>query len=425
MKVNNNFKILLLIVFLSVLFLPSKVFGADKTYYWTSDLSEYSCNLFQEDAETEIETDNDIAMTPLGSYKFIFYNGKNYIAMNSTYVGYSTDVNDLLSDMEPTIKNETFRFTQFLDTEDYTPKTYKEMLKRAKIYVYDKNNNLVESMSALNYKNYMKFPSNNNFKATFDKYINDGESVTGVSVKLSWSFPDGENPIVLRIINDKIDFEQTFDMQTYTNKSSIAAALNLQYNGTYTFVMSTNEREYTQELKFTKLALDVLSDKEKEEDVTYTEGDDEIDDSDVKITVDGIPKKNISKGNSFQLIITTNVSTNVNFSDRVDSTYQKKHKFNITENGTYTILATSEAGKSAEKKIKISCFVEPKDDGKEYYSRDAYWTGDPTDLGESETLAQTGMYDSTLLVLGILAIFAALLIFAELIRKEGLTWKRK
>ena len=76
-------------------------------------------------------------------------------------------------------------------------------------------------------------------------------------------------------------------MQTYTNKSSIEAALNLQYNGTYTFIMSTNEKEYTQELKFTKLALDVLSDKEKEEDITYTEGD-EIDDSDIKITVDGI-----------------------------------------------------------------------------------------------------------------------------------------
>lgn len=424
MKVKNNFKILFLIVFLSILFLPSKVFGADKTYYWSSNLSEYSCNLFQEDVETELETDGYIAMTPLGSYKFIFYNGKNYMAMNSGYAGYSTDVDVVLNAMEPTIKNEDFHFTQFMDTEDYTPKTYKDMLKRAKIYVYDKNNNLVQSMGALNYKNYMKFPSNNKFKATFDKYINDGDSVTGVSVKLAWSFPEGENPIVLQIINDKIDFEQTFDMQTYTNKSSIEAALNLQYNGTYTFIMSTNEKEYTQELKFTKLALDVLSDKEKEEDITYTEGD-EIDDSDIKITVDGIPNKKVSKGNSFQLVITTNVPTNVNFSDRVDSTYQKKHKFNITENGTYTILATSEAGKSAEKKIKINCFVEPKDDGKEYYSRDAYWTGDPTDLGDSETLAQTGMYDSTLLVLGILAIFAALLIFAELIRKEGLTWKRK
>ena len=145
----------------------------------------------------------------------------------------------------------------------------------------------------------------------------------------------------------------------------------------------------------------------------------------MKITVDGIPSRKIEDGNSFTLIVTTNVKSNINMDGRVDSTYQKKHKFNITENGTYTILATSEAGKSAEKKIKINCFVEPKDDGKEYYSRDAYWTGDPTDLGDSETLAQTGMYDSTLLVLGILAIFAALLIFAELIRKEGLTWKRK
>ena len=130
MKVKNNFKILFLIVFLSILFLPSKVFGADKTYYWSSNLSEYSCNLFQEDVETELETDGYIAMTPLGSYKFIFYNGTNYMAMNSGYAGYSTDVNEVLNAMEPTIKNEDFHFTQFMDTEDYTTKTYKDMLKR-------------------------------------------------------------------------------------------------------------------------------------------------------------------------------------------------------------------------------------------------------------------------------------------------------
>lgn len=424
MKVRNNLKVLLLVVLLSVMFLPCKVFGAE-TYYWTSNLSETNYNLFQEDATSEIETNGYIGMTVTGAYKFVFYNGKNYIAMNSD-AGYSSDVNSLLSEMLVTEKDGRISFTPFLDTEDYTPKTYKDMLNKAKILVYDKNNNLVKSMPALDYKKYTKFPvAGNKFNVKFDSYINDGEIVTGVSLNISWNLPDGDTPLTLEVINKKADFDKSFDMQDNLSKGNINIALDLAYNGKYTFLFTTMNTEYSTELTFDKLSLDILDEDEGEKDgkLTYTEGE-KISNANVKISVSGLPKGNINAGDSFQLIVKTNVDTNIDMNGRVDSNYQKKHKFNITKNGVYTILATSEAGKSATKKITVNCFVEPKDDGAEYYSRDAYWTG-THDITNEEKLAQTGMYDSTLLVVGILTIFAAVLVFAEILRKEGLTWKRK
>ena len=104
---------------------------------------------------------------------------------------------------------------------------------------------------------------------------------------------------------------------------------------------------------------------------------------------------------------------------RVDSTYQKKHKFNITENGTYHITATSEAGKSAKKTIKVNCFKAAPAVADKTYSRGNMWPGLPENrFDNEETLAQTGMYDSTILVAGILFVFTALLVGAQLIAEE-------
>lgn len=417
-----NLKLLLLIVFLSILFLPSKAFGADKTYYWTTNLSEYSCNLFQENNDTEIDTDNEVGMIANGTYKFLFYNGTNYIAMNDMGAGYSKDAQSLLSTMTTSEKGIEFVFSVFVDTQDYTPKTYKEMLERSKICVYGTNNNLIQTIPTLDYKNYIKFPSSSKFNVEIEDYLKNGDIVTGISTKISWSLDKDETPYTLRVVNDDIDYESTYDMQEYTNKNSIKAALELNYNGTYTFILLTSKGEYSKDIKCTKLELEPIK-SNKDDTKKYTEGT-KIDNSEVKIEYSGIPKKNIEQGSSFQLIITTNVPTNIDLDGRVDSTYQKKHKFNITENGTYTIVAVSEAGKSAKKKVKINCFVEPKDDGLEYYSRDAYWNGSANSDTNQNTLAQTGMYDTTLLVVGILFLFSALLVLAEIVRKDGLKWRK-
>ena len=155
------------------------------------------------------------------------------------------------------------------------------------------------------------------------------------------------------------------------------------------------------------------------ETVKTTEKADKVDNSNVKITVDGIPSRKIEDGNSFTLIVTTNVKSNINMDGRVDSTYQKKHKFNITENGTYTINAYSEAGKSAKKTIKVNCFKAASTSGTRVFDRNNQWTNLPENrFDNEETLAQTGMYDSTILVVGILFVFTALLVGAQLIAEE-------
>lgn len=420
-KVSKVF--LMLLVVLSCICIPNKVFAAD-TYYWSTTNAGYDYNLFQENITNQLDTDAIIAMTPLGAYKFVFYDGTNYIAMNSTWSGYSTDVQSLLKTMDSTQKDETFKFSLFDVKSDYTPKEYLNMLNKSKIYIYDTENNLVDSMNTLDYQKYTKFPDSSNFNVKLDKYINDGESVTGVSVVISWDLNKNETPIALTILNDKINYKVEYDMQNSPRKNSLNAALDLQYNGEYTFVLDTSDCQYAKKVKFDKLPLNVLSKEEKQKPTKYKETS-SFDDANIKISVSDIPKS-LEQGKSFKLTVSTNVETNVDVSGRVDSEYKKSHNFNITDNGTYTIVATSEAGRAAKKTIKVNCFKEPKDTGLTYYDRDNYWNGTKDTINNNQAkLVQTGMYDNTVVVVAILCLLFGVMLLVQVLRKVGITWKRK
>lgn len=410
--------ICLAFVFLFCILYPLNVNAAQK--FWSTTLSNSDYNIFQEDSTDEIDTDAIITMIPTGRYKFIFYNGKNYIAMNNSG-GYSTDLDTTLANTDVTTKGTSFRFSLFNDKSDYTPKEYLDMLQRSKIYVYDNSDTLVTSFNALDYKNYTKFPDSKNFSVKFNQYIqNDGENV-GVRVTIGWTLGKNEYPVGLTITNPKVDYEQKYRLED-DSQNPMTFDLELSCNGKYTFYLSTNTNQYEQTLNFDKLALDSVDMKETKKDTEFVE-DKKISTKDVTLEVGKIPNS-LESGKSFTLSVKTNIDTTVDVSGRTDSNYQKKHSFNITENGTYKIKAISEAGKVATKTIKVNCFKEPKANAT-YYDRDSYWTGDKAPVNNQDTLVQTGMYNNTIIVVAIMCLLFGFMLICQVLRKAGFSWKRK
>lgn len=122
------------------------------------------------------------------------------------------------------------------------------------------------------------------------------------------------------------------------------------------------------------------------------------------------------KYNTLTNIVNVGYRISLYYTGKDDTTGKK---YMPTENGTYHITATSEAGKSAKKTIKVNCFKAAPAVADKTYSRGNMWPGLPENrFNESETLAQTGMYDSTILVVGILFVFTAMLVGSQLIAEE-------
>lgn len=410
--------ICLAFVFLFCILYPLNVNAAQK--FWSTTLSNSDYNIFQENSTNEIDTDAIITMIPTGKYKFIFYNGKNYITMNNSG-GYSNDLDTTLANTDVTTKGTSFRFSLFNDKSDYTPKEYLAMLQRSKIYVYDKSNTLVTSFNALDYKDYTEFPSSKNFSVKFIQYIkNEGENV-GVRVNVGWSLGKEEYPVGLTIKNPDVEYEQSYSLDS-GSKNTMTLDLELSCNGKYTFYLFTNTKEYEQTLDFDKLALDSVDIKDTKKDTKFVE-DEKVSTKKVTIEVGKIPNS-LDSGKSFNLDIKTNIDTTVDLSGRTDANYQTKHSFSITENGTYQIKAISEAGKIATKTIKVNCFKEPKANVT-YYDRDSYWTGDQTPIDNQETLVQTGMYNNTIIVVAIMCLLFGVMLICQVLRKAGFSWKRK
>lgn len=408
-KIINKVAMLLLVITMLV---PSgNIFAATK-YFSVERTDKYAA--FQEDAVNQIET-NDVSFKANGAYKFVIEKDDGFVGMNDSTVYNSAE--DALKDMMINKKGDTVFFNLF--TKEYTPKEYTNMLANATIHVYDAGNNVVDSFPLLKYQDYISYGKEaKEVSVKVNKYIGDNKIKEGADLTIFWDLGK-EKPQELIISNDAVNYYKSFDISGKDTKDTLDMALDFMFNGTYKFTVVTIEDSYEQLITFDKFADYKAVKPDSKENNEYTEKTDKVDSSNVKITVDGIPSRKIEDGNSFTLIVTTNVKSNVNMNGRVDSTYQKKHKFNITENGTYTINAYSEAGKSAKKTIKVNCFKAAPAVADKTYSRGNMWPGLPENrLTESETLAQTGMYDSTILVVGILVIFTALLLGAQLIAEE-------
>lgn len=407
-KIINKVAMLLLV---GTMLVPSgNAFAANK-YFSVERTDKYAA--FQEDAVNQIEQDT-VSFVANGKYKYLIEKDDGFIGTDSDTVYDSAS--SALDNMIINNKGDLVSFNLF--TKEYTPKEYKNMLTNATMHVYDSNNNEIDSFSLLKYQDYISYgKEDSNVTVKLNKYLGDDKTKTGVDLTVSWTLKD-EKPEEIIVKNNDAGYYQSYDISGRKAKDTLNLALELRYNGTYYISIITKDNEYTKSIDFTKLADDVKK-SDSNETVKTTEKADKVDNSNVKITVDGIPSRKIEDGNSFTLIVTTNVKSNINMDGRVDSTYQKKHKFNITENGTYTINAYSEAGKSAKKTIKVNCFKPAPAVADKTYSRGNMWPGLPENrFDNEETLAQTGMYDSTILVVGILFVFTAMLVGAQLIAEE-------
>lgn len=409
-KIINKVAMLLLVVTMLV---PSgNAFAGSK--YFNVNRSEAGYEAFQESAENQIDSSDEVSFYSNGNYKFVIEKDDGFLGMNQDKV--YDNAEDAMKDVSVSTDGDVIFFNLF--TKDYTPKEYKQMLQNAIMHVYDANGDEIDSFSLLKYKDYIEFADTKSvMKVKLDSYIESNGVKTGANLNVNWNLWK-EKPQKLVVENNNVDFYHNLDVSGKKAKDSMQLALDLSYNGTYTVRLTTEKHEYTQTIDFNKLELDDKKADDKENN-SYTEKTDKVSTENVKISVSGIPSRKIEDGNSFTLIVTTNVKSNINMDGRVDSTYQKKHKFNITENGTYHITATSEADKSAKKTIKVNCFKAAPAVADKTYSRGNMWPGLPENrFDNEETLAQTGMYDSTILVVGILFVFTALLVGAQLIAEE-------
>lgn len=404
-------KVAMLLLVVTMLVPSGNIFAATK-YFSVERTDKYAA--FQEDAVNQIET-NDVTFKANGAYKFVIEKDDGFVGMNDSTVYNSAE--DALKDMMINKKGDTVFFNLF--TKEYTPKEYTNMLANATMHVYDAGNNEVDSFPLLKYQDYISYGKEaKEVSVKVNKYIGDDKIKEGADLTISWDLGK-EKPQELIISNDAVNYYKSFNISGKDTKDTLDMALDFMFNGTYKFTIVTVEDSYEQLVTFDKFADYKTVKLDSKENNEYTEKTDKVSKENVKISVNGVPNKKIEDGNSFTLIVTTNVKSNINMDGRVDSNYQKKHKFNITENGTYHITATSEAGKSAKKTIKINCFKAAPAVADKTYSRGNMWPGLPENrFDNGETLAQTGMYDSTILVVGILVIFTALLLGAQLIAEE-------
>ena len=408
-KIINKIAMLLLVV--TMLVPNGNIFAATK-YFSVERTDKYAA--FQEDAVNQIET-NDVSFKANGAYKFVIEKDDGFVGMNDSTVYNSAE--DALKDMMINKKGDTVFFNLF--TKEYTPKEYTNMLANAVMHVYDSSNNEVDSFPLLKYQDYISYgKESKEVSVKVNKYIGDNKIKEGADLTVSWDLGK-EKPQELIISNDAVNYYKSFDISGKNTKDTLNMALDFMFNGTYKFTVVTIEDSYEQLITFDKFVDYKATKPDNKENNEYIEKTDKVSKENIKISVSGIPSRKIEDGNSFTLIVTTNLKSNINMDGRVDSTYQKKHKFNITENGTYHITATSEAGKSAKKTIKINCFKAAPAVADKTYSRGAMWPGLPENQSDNEeTLAQTGMYDSTILVVGILFVFTAMLVGSQLIADE-------
>lgn len=388
--------IFLLILLTLVLFLPSIVFGADKKYFYVNKGNDTTL-YFQEGNEQEVDSSIPPTFYSNGSYKFIVKKDDGYMGTNM-----SETVSDISTALNNTyVEKKGSEVTFYLFTKDYTPKEYQSMLKSAKILVYDSNDNKVGEFALLDYKNYIQFTDSSVLKVKLDSYTGDDEVKTGVDLTASWSLDKGEEPLEIALSRDDIGLYQNYDISSKKVTDKVTMHFDLRYNGKYAITLLTNKSSYAKVLNFTKLSDNtyVVDDTEKR---VVDDEDIKVDTSNIKITTSSLPKS-LEEGQSFTLTVSTNVDTSIDMDGRVDSTYQKNHKFNITENGTYVINAYSEAGKSAKKKIKVNCFKPVTVESNAIsVSRAGYWNGDVNNLNNGEKLAQTGMNNYTILIVAII-----------------------
>lgn len=398
----ERIKIIILTIMTLVLMIPNCAYAAEK-YFYVNRAEGYSA--FQEDNENQIDDGKKVMFYANGKYKYIISKDDGYLGASAD--GIEKDLNKAL-DAEITYqKGDTVMFNLF--TKEYTPKEYQAMLKKATIIIFDSGNNKVDEFPLLNYKEYVQYTDSSIMNVKLNGYTGNGDINTGVDLTVSWNLKD-ETPQELIFKNEDAGVYQIYDISDKKVKDSVDMNIELRYNGTYTVVLTTEKSEYSKEVTFKELEDDFKKPDTQEEN-KYTEKNEKPDESNIKITVSGLPKNKIKDGESFTLVIETNVKTNINMNGRVDSTYQKKHKFNITENGTYTIKAFSEAGKSASKVIVVNHFKKTEPKQTKGTSRNTFWGGSVDNINNGEKLAQTGMYNYTLLIVaGVLLVIAFIMI---------------
>lgn len=127
-----------------------------------------------------------------------------------------------------------------------------------------------------------------------------------------------------------------------------------------------------------------------------------------KVTVKGIPKK-VAVGDSFKVLLSTDVSATMSLNGMSNGGYHKSNKFDITSNGTYTYRAVSKSGGITEGTFEVKCFKGQSGDSSavttafKRYGDDSAFT----------QLVQTGLGDVRVIIAGISALVLGILLILE------------
>lgn len=313
------------------------------------------------DGVSEVTFNEHLGFTPyfLGNYKLVLQYGDKYAPLTKDGLGVWGSLDTSLNQTE-VIKDERIPFN-FNFPESSTYEEYCNAIKDAAFLVFDKDGNAQFKVNlsdfgdaATSYTDMENAVSEYEYgESTLSAKVTGKGSNGGFNVEVTWRFSNKD--AYLKDIN--ITGLKHILVSGDNKKPSgtcVYEYTGIDYNAGVLGYVATDslDNNYTGDI-----VIKGIYENSVDSEVKPVTGEENKSDKMVrpKVTVKGIPKK-VAVGDSFKVLLSTDVSATMSLNGMSNGGYHKSNKFDITSNGTYTYRAVSKSGGITEGTFEVKCF---------------------------------------------------------------------
>ena len=330
--------------------------------YQYSNFYETLRNNLDNNVDTGLTFNEHLGLTKyfLGTYKMVLQWGDKFAPVTEKGIGSWGSLDSSLNSAEVISKEEVPFDFNYSGSKTY--EEYSKSVETSKFLIFDKDNN---AMFQVNLSDFGDAAIENfevddyvaereNGKSTVSAKVVGKGSNSGFNDEVTWKF--NKSDVYLK---DLTISELKHKLVSGDNKTSSGSCVyeytGLDYNaGRLDYVAIDSEGQ----LYYGDVIVSGIFDKDASGEVDAVIGEEDKSEVEMvrpKVTVKGIPKK-VAVGDSFKVLLSTDVSATMSLNGMSNGGYHKSNKFDITSNGTYTYRAVSKSGGITEGTFEVKCF---------------------------------------------------------------------
>ena len=332
----------------------SSTSGGEDTWtsgYYASKSIEKALEFYPDDLVVEMGINKNM----LGEYKMVLQWGSKFASMGRGGIGSWTTLDDALSEAG-VIEEDAIPFN-FNYAGSTTQAEYDAAIESSYILVFDKNNNSCVKAPLTKLDNIVTSEAGEDeylkTKSSVEAKVNGKTDKGYLRVDVSWKLAKKD----MYLTGVAFDVREGTLISGDLNKSEGSCTYEIAID--YNFGVSRYEaKDSLGNSYFGEIDISNIFEKNIAGEVVPKSDPSETKENKMvrpKVTVKGIPKE-VSVGDSFKVLLSTDVSATMSLNGMSNGGYHKSNKFDITSNGTYTYRAVSKSGGITEGTFEVKCF---------------------------------------------------------------------